>query len=346
MLPSTKTIGIIGGGQLAKLMALEGIRLGFHFKFWADSNSSAISELGPRYDSTNSSLLSFCQSVDTVVVDYEHIPLHEIEVIEQFSPYSGSAKLLRVGRDRLSEKLLQEELGLPANDYVQFESVDDINAVKDKLGFPFILKKRLNSYDGKGLILIKNSDELAQVSQQQDLEQYIAEKFISFDKEYSLISVRDKMGNFSSYDVCENTHQDGILVQSKNIVNPIVQKQANFINQMIAEQCDYIGIFAVEYFSVNEKLVINEISPRVHNSGHWTLDASVCSQFENHLRACVGLPLGATTSHIQTTMFNIIGDFALYQDLLNEPHAKIYHYNKTPRPNRKIGHINFSEVKV
>jgi len=340
MLPLYKTIGVIGGGQLAKLIALEGKRIGFHFKFWAEPDQSAISDLGPRLDESICSLQAFCESVDLLVLDYEHISLQEIEIIEKFSPYLGQAKLLRIGRDRLSEKKLQEALQLPMNDYLKFDSRNDINIARNKLGLPFVLKKRFGSYDGKGQIIIKNEEDLAKVINKEDLDQYIAEKFIPFEKELSLISVRNKEGDFQSYDLCENIHKDGILLQTKNIKNSVIKQQAHEINKAIADHCEYVGVFAVEYFYVNNQLMINEISPRVHNSGHWTLDASLCSQFENHLRACVGLTLGNTNSNVSTQMINIIGDFSDYQKLFQNPKAKIYIYNKSPRTNRKIGHVN------
>lgn len=341
MLISNKTIGVIGGGQLAKLMALEGRRLGLEFKFWAQEDQLPITGLGKRFNSSVCTLDEFCHQVDAVVIDYEHIPLEEIKIIEHFAPYTGCAQLLRIGRDRLNEKKLQETLGLHLNPYIEVNSHQDIQKARNELGFPFILKKRHHSYDGIGQILIKGEAEFKRVLENSDvLEHYMAEKFVCFEKEYSLISVRGKQGEFCAYDLCENVHENGILTVSKNVKNENVYAQALAINKAIAEHSNYIGVFAVEYFDTDNGLLINEISPRVHNSGHWTLDGTMCSQFENHLRACLGLPIGSTKSHSQIKMFNVIGDFKSSQKLIEFPGARIYDYNKTQRPNRKLGHIN------
>lgn len=342
MLISNQSIGIIGGGQLAKLLALDAKRLGLRTCFWAKENETPIHGLGERFDDSVCDLSEFCASVDAVLLDYEHLPLREIEVIEQYAPYTGEATLLRVGRDRLMEKQIQEKLSILPNPYVIVDNAEDLQIAKQKLDYPFILKKRTHSYDGIGQALIKSDESLSAFLQKGNFQGLMAEKFLHFDKEVSLVSVRGQDGEFKSYDLCENRHQNGILTFSKNIQNDPLRELAHTVNKRIAERCQYVGTFAVEYFCVSGKLIINEISPRVHNSGHWTLDGTMCSQFENHIRACLGLSLGSTESHSEVQMINLLGDFDKFETLLEISGARFYNYNKSPRSNRKIGHVNIS----
>ena len=332
-------IGIVGEGQLAKMLAFEGIRLGMKFSFWVQNEESIINELGHIYKPNTHTFDIFCNAVDSIIIDYEHVPLEQIAIMEHHFPYQGHAQLLRKAQDRLLEKKLLNQLSIPHADYLEINSFDDIFQAASKLDYPIVLKKRRHAYDGKGQYILKDIKEINAFKSEINPGEYIAEQFIPFDKEFSLISVRGAKGEFSSYDVTENIHHKGILIESRNIPNHPAHHILASYNKLIAEACDYIGVFAVEYFQHHEKFLVKEISPRVHNTGHWTLDVAYCSQFENHLRACTHLPLGNTDSYAQATMLNVIGDWESAYQYINHPKAKIYDYGKKPRLKRKLGHI-------
>ena len=213
-----------------------------------------------------------------------------------------------------------------------------IKEASEALGFPFILKQRTNGYDGKGQIRIKNLADINKLNDE-NLTNLIAEAFVHYDREVSVILSRDKAGNFVSYDITENKHINGILFQSYNKPNdPKLNEATQYLSQIL-QALSYVGTCAMEFFQVGETLLANELAPRVHNSGHWTIEGAKTSQFENHLRAITGLPLGNTASHGSYVMYNLIS--TIPNDLSINNHAEIYlhDYLKVARPHRKLGHI-------
>ncbi len=340
MTPWHKKVGIIGAGQLGKLMAIEGLKLGLSFQFWADPKTAITHELGPCWDPSIEDLGHFCEQNDVISIEYEHMPDSEISIFEQFAPYQGKATLLRIAQDRLLEKKLLSEHIINCAPFCPVDSFDDLQTAIEKLGLPLVLKQRKHGYDGKGQYVIRDRCDLEALPTQ--VSNLIAESFIPFEFECSLVCVRSAQGEFETYDLCQNTHVQGILSSTINRPDAPEYDEAKRICQQIGDACDYVGVFAVEFFSYQGKLMVNEISPRVHNTGHWTLDACDCSQFENHLRAILGLELGSTKSFRRIKMDNIIGDPSHFNDYLSDPSANLYYYGKSARKGRKLGHVTLA----
>lgn len=349
-LPPGSTIGILGGGQLGRMLILAAARLGFKCRVYTDV-------VGPACDVAEASMIgafddaaklaAFAVDVDVVTYEFENVPLAAAAAVERIKPVSPGPKSLKASQDRLIEKNFISELGIPVAPFAPIDSETDFDAAISAGGFPAILKTRQLGYDGKGQVRVANVDELASAFAEIGRQPAVLEAVVRFAFEVSVLVVRNAAGETRFYDTTRNHHDNGILRTSSvpaDLPSPH-QLRARQISERIATALDHVGLLAVEMFYVgrenSEPLIVNEIAPRVHNSGHWTIDACQVSQFENHVRAVVGWPLGVTDRHSDAQMNNLIGEEALdWRRLAGEPGVCLHLYGKAEaRPGRKMGHF-------
>lgn len=334
-------VGILGGGQLSRMLALAGIPMGLEFCFFEPNEPCCAASLGEViYADYNDqkALEQFLEKVDLVTFENENIPPATLEFLEQKKAVYPNRKALELAQDRLLEKNLFQSLNIPTAPSFEVNNKDDLDKALAQTGFPAILKKRRGGYDGKSQFRLYKAADVEALSST-DFEDAILEGFVSFDREVSLVAARNIRGDVVFYDLCENLHRDGILFRTVNKLNdPTFDLARDYVYQII-KKLDYVGVMALEFFQEGQQLLANEMAPRVHNTGHWTIEAAMTSQFENHLRAILGWPLGRADSLAYATMFNIIGDFPEKKQVLKYPELHLHDYQKTPRPGRKLGHV-------
>lgn len=350
-LPPGSTIGILGGGQLGRMLAMAAARLGFRCHVYSDSPGPAFDvaakAIAGAYEDQNA-VRAFAKEVAAVTYEFENVPLPTASVAAREAPLRPGVKALEVAQDRLVEKTFVSGLGIPVAPFAAVSGPDDFEDAVAATGSDAILKTRRLGYDGKGQVRLR-TEEIALIDAHDVIGggDAILEGVVPFLFEVSVLVVRDCSGRVAFYDIPLNTHRDGILDTSAVPAGlPDDQKQAaNEIAGAIAQALDYTGVLAVEMFycpdAGSDALVVNEIAPRVHNSGHWTIDACSVSQFENHIRAIAGWPLGSTERHSNAVMHNLIGEAAEdWVQLAREGNAGLHIYGKNePRPGRKMGHI-------
>ncbi|CAJ0856399.1 5-(carboxyamino)imidazole ribonucleotide synthase [freshwater sediment metagenome] len=352
MLPPGSTIGILGGGQLARMLALAGARLGLKSHVFSpvpDDPAFDVCAAHTKADFLDEdALAAFAESVDVVTYEFENVPARTAEVLEAHRPVRPNPKVLALTQDRLVEKDFVRGLGIATADFADVTDVESLARAVARLGRPSILKTRRFGYDGKGQTQIREGVDLAQAFASLGGVPCILEGFVPFTKEVSVVAARGLDGEFRAWDVCENVHEHHILATTTApaAISDATARAAIDMARSIAEAADYVGVIAVELFVVSdaqgERLVVNEIAPRVHNSGHWTLDGAVTSQFEQHMRAVAGMPLGSTRRHgRQVIMRNLIGaDADKWADILAQDGDCLHLYGKTEsRPGRKMGHV-------
>lgn len=350
-LPPGSTIGILGGGQLGRMLALAAARLGLKCHIYSDvpgpaCDVAAASTIGPFEDVAK--VRAFAQTVDVITYEFENVPLEAAAAAESVVAVRPGPKALAVAQDRLAEKTFIRDLGIPVAPFAAIDGAASFEAAVASIGDAGILKTRRLGYDGKGQVRIASSSELAGAFEALKGVPSILEGLVPFAFEVSVLVVRGVSGEIRFYDVPVNTHKDGIL-DTSTVPSPISAAHAARAKELaagIAEALGYVGVLGVEMFYLGpnaaEPLVVNEIAPRVHNSGHWTQDACLVSQFENHMRAVAGWPLGATDRHSDVTMTNLIGaDVDHWAALAAESGAALHLYGKPDaRPGRKMGHVN------
>lgn len=339
-----QTIGIIGGGQLARMLALAGIPLGFRFVFLDTYAECPAADLGEliigAYDDLEK-LHQLADKADVLSFDFENVPAAAIESLAEKVPFFPSPKALATAQDRLSEKTLFRELAITTPEFHNIEQTADLAAAKDFL-FPAILKTRRFGYDGKGQVRIKTFSELNEAWNELERSDCLLEGFVNFDLEVSQVATRDQQGHIAFYPLTHNRHEDGILVESiAPYDSDVLTKKAQSYTRKVLEHFDYVGTLAIEFFVSGEELIVNEMAPRVHNSGHWTIEGAITSQFENHIRAITGLPLGATDAVGQVRMLNCIGAMPSRTERLCDTTANYHDYGKSAREGRKVGHITY-----
>lgn len=337
-------IGVLGGGQLAKMLAISGYPLGIEvicIDPHVDCCAKQVTKVFHSDFDNMSEVIEHFDDVDCVTYETENLALTSIEWISQRYKLLPEINALKITQDRLYEKNFLRELNIPTVQYTQVESWDELKKFIKMVDYPIVLKTRKNGYDGKGQVIIRNYAEAKNAWQSMDSHALIIEKFIAYDFEVSVISVRSDCGEVLFYPLTLNSHKEGILQLSKapyqnDKLEIIAQKYA----LAILKKLNYVGVITIEFFCVNDELLINEIAPRVHNSGHWTIEGAQTSQFENHLRAISGLPLGSTQTKYFSAMINCIGkEPDNINSLLRIPGLHYHSYGKTPKPNRKLGHI-------
>lgn len=335
-------IGILGGGQLARMLMLAGIPMGHEFIVYTPRLTPTIHGLGTAITGhldDHDRLRKFAQSVDCITFENENIPVDHLKPLETITPIYPQWPILAYAQDRLKEKQLFEQLGIPTNRYYPVDNADMLETAAQQLGFPLILKTRREGYDGKGQYRIHDKQTLAQVAKHVGLKDMLAENVIPFEREVSIIGARNKNGDYVVYDLCENTHHHGILYQTINRPqDPLQTIAADYLKKLFL-QFDLVGVITIEFFVHAGQLIANEIAPRVHNSGHWTIEGATTSQFENHIRAICNYPLTPPASIGQSMMFNCVSTLPNCESVLDIPYTHYHDYKKAPRPNRKLGHV-------
>ena len=335
-------IGILGGGQLARMMALAGIPLGCRFSFLDPAPDACAGQLGSLTEADFSdveAVRQLAREIDIATFDFENVPAKSARALAELRPFHPGVNALEACQDRLAEKQLLDRLGIPVPAYFPVNSRTDLLEAIDRIGFPAVLKTRRFGYDGKGQAVLRQPEDLERAWQQLNGSELILEGFVPFEAECSIVSVRSREGEIRFWPLTRNLHHEGILRLSQpGVFGDSLQSEAEGISTRLLEHWEYVGVMAVELFVLDGKLLVNEIAPRVHNSGHWTIDASVTSQFENHVRAICGLPLGNTASKGHAVMFNWIGEMPRKDSALAIPGLHWHEYGKSARPGRKIGH--------
>lgn len=340
-------IGIIGGGQLAKMMILAGSELGFKFYILDPARDAcaaplAVKHIVAEYDNQQAAH-ELASLVDVVTFDFENVPAATIAKLEEQQNCFPAGNALSISQDRLSEKEFFAKLGIPTALYAKVDSLAELEKASSTLGSSGILKTRRLGYDGKGQFVIKSSQQYAQAMQHMAGQAAIYEQKIDFDYEVSLLGVRSQTGELCFYPLCKNYHHQGILHHtSAPYDNDALYEQAVKYGKQVLNDLEYVGVLAIEFFVHKGELIANEFAPRVHNSGHWSIEGAICSQFENHIRAIANLPLGSTAAQGHSSMLNIIGELPNLKQLLQQPLAHWHNYGKKPRQGRKLGHININ----
>jgi 5-(carboxyamino)imidazole ribonucleotide synthase len=345
------TIGILGGGQLGRMLALAAAELGLKAHIYSPDPDSpafyvAAEHTLAAYDD-EAALSAFAAAVDVVTYEFENVPLRTAEIIEAHGSLRPSAGALATSQDRLAEKTFIGELGIRTAPFRAVASEADLTRALAEIGTPAILKTRRFGYDGKGQVKIMPGDAPDAALASLKGADAILEGFVAFEREISVVAARGADGAFAAYDVCLNEHRNHILDVTRVPAGLGAALEADALEtaRRIAEALDYVGVITVEMFVVRDGgelgLVVNEIAPRVHNSGHWTIEGAVASQFEQHVRAVCGWPLGAVTRIGRIEMRNLIGeDVEAWSDILSRPGAHLHHYGKRiARPGRKMGHV-------
>jgi 5-(carboxyamino)imidazole ribonucleotide synthase len=343
-------IGILGGGQLGRMLALAAARLGLRTHVYSDEpvvpafDVSALSKVGSFAD--EAALGGFAAGVDVVTCEFENVPALALEIAGKKAPVHPPAKAFAVAQDRLVEKDFMRGLGIPVADYAD---VHDEQSLRDALlhvRLPAILKTRRFGYDGKGQALVRSKAEALAALKELGGQPALIERLVAFEREISVLVVRGQDGALAFYDPVESVHQNGILAVSRvpARIDASCVREARRIVGTVAEALGHVGVLCVEMFQregQTHRLLVNEIAPRVHNSGHWTIDACLVSQFENHVRAIAGWPLGETTRHSDAVMTNLIGaDVERWRELACEEGVAVHLYGKAEaRPGRKMGHF-------
>ena len=345
-----RTIGIIGGGQLARMLATAAAELGFEINIYCPDRDCPAAQVANKtvlgnYDD-NEKLVAFAKNINVLTYEFENIDTKALEELEKVVDIRPSLKALKISQDRYTEKTYLNSLGIKTTKFYKIDEVSDIEKHFVKIKKPILIKTRRLGYDGKGQVLIKTQDDINEYYLKNEFSPSIGEEVLRFDKELSVIIVRDKEGNTKAFEPGENVHERGILVTTTlpSSISEALRNDATEIAKKIVGDLDYIGVMGVEFFLKGKELLVNEIAPRVHNSGHWTMDGSYSSQFQQHIRAIMELPLLSTERHSDIVMYNLIGKVT--SDLLKNELAKVHIYGKKdPRPGRKMGHVNLIKKK-
>ncbi|WP_417779136.1 5-(carboxyamino)imidazole ribonucleotide synthase [Stutzerimonas xanthomarina] len=334
-------IGVIGGGQLGRMLALAGTPLGMNFAFLDPAPDACAAALGEhlRADYNDQDhLRQLADEVDLVTFEFESVPAETVAFLSQFVPVYPSAEALRIARDRWFEKSMFKNLGIPTPEFADIQSQADLDAAAASIGLPAVLKTRTLGYDGKGQKVLRKPSDVTAAFAELGSVPCILEGFVPFTGEVSLIAVRGRDGQICFYPLVHNTHEDGILRLSVASSNHPLQSLAEDYAGRVLTELDYVGVLAFEFFEVDGGLKANEIAPRVHNSGHWTIEGAECSQFENHLRAVSGLPLGSTAKVGESAMLNFIGEVPAVAKVIAIEDCHLHHYGKAFKVGRKVGH--------
>ncbi|MGY0632642.1 5-(carboxyamino)imidazole ribonucleotide synthase [Luteimonas sp. A478] len=341
-------VGILGGGQLARMLALAGVPLGLRFQVLDPAADACAGQIVPQlaagYDD-QAALADFAAKVDVATFDFENVPADSARRLAERVKVFPNPEALAAAQDRLTEKTLFQQLDIPVPAFEDVASREGLDTAIARIGTPCILKTRRLGYDGKGQFRIHGPDDAAQaweaLGTQAQKVGLILEAFVPFDRELSVVAVRGRDGEFRTWPLTWNWHVDGVLSASLAPapgVDPALAETASGYARRLAEELDYVGVFALELFCCGSGLMANEMAPRVHNSGHWTIEGAQTSQFENHLRAVLGLPLGATDAIGHSCMLNWIGDMPDPAPVLREAGGHWHDYGKQARAGRKVGH--------
>lgn len=334
-------IGIIGAGQLGQMLGFAARNLGDRCRFLDPSPTPPAAVVGPvaqaDFDDVEA-LAALATASDVLTYEFENVPVDALQSIADRVPVYPPCTALRQAQDRLLEKRLFDRLDIPLPAYHAIDSLQDLRDAVDAIGLPLVVKTRRLGYDGKGQFMLREPAQVETAWQLLGESELIAEQWVDFDYEVSAIGARSVAGDVVLYPLTRNSHQDGILrVSRAPVANNRLASRADVYMRALLEDLDYVGVLALELFVVGDELLANEFAPRVHNSGHWTIEGAVTSQFENHLRAITERPLGSTEMHGCAGMLNLIGEIPATVKTLQIGH--LHDYGKAPRPGRKLGHI-------
>lgn len=336
---------VLGAGQLARMMSLAGAPLNIQISAFDVTTSRMVHPL--THQVLGEGLERAIEQCDVITAEFEHIPHDILDICQASNKLLPSAEAIKTGGDRRVEKALLDQAGVANAKYHVISNHQDFMQAIENVGLPMVLKSALGGYDGKGQWRLKDKESAEQIWPEMQAcieasanQAIVAEEFVPFKREVSLVGARGKDGSVAIYPLAENVHVNGVLSLSTSINDAELQQQAEQMFTSVANCLNYVGVLALEFFDLDGKLLVNEIAPRVHNSGHWTQQGAETCQFENHLRAVCGLPLGSTDLVRPTAMINILGEDSLPESILALPTAHIHWYGKEKRPGRKMGHIN------
>ena len=350
MLPPGAVIGMVGGGQLGRMSAQSAARLGYLVHVFSPEQYGPASQVAARntvasYDDLDA-LRRFADEVDVITFEFENLPAASLELLESLKPVRPGARILAISQDRTLEKRFLNDAGIATSHWVKVETLAELEAAVEVLGLPAVLKTTRLGYDGKGQAMLRDPEDLPHAFERLSPKPLVLEGFVNFGMEISVMVARGVDGQVVTFDTVDNRHKHHILdlTIAPAPVGSNLLAQAQSIAAVVAEQLELVGLMGVEMFvTAKGELVVNEIAPRPHNSGHWTMDACPCSQFEMHIRAVCGLPLPPAVRHSDAVMKNLIGpaDMALWPRILATPGLIPHHYGKSEaRPGRKMGHFN------
>ncbi len=345
----TPLVAVLGAGQLGRMLALAGYPLGLRFRFLDPAPQSPAGCLADlivaAYDDVGG-LERLAAGASVATYEFENVPARSSTFLAQRLPVYPPPRALEVAQDRLTEKTFFRALGIPTPAFAPVDTWDALCEAADQIGLPAVLKTRRLGYDGKGQRVLRSVTDLAPAWAALGSAPLILEQFVPFDRELSILAARSTAGQIVCYPLVENRHHEGILrvsIAPAPGLDAQMQTLAQEYVRRALEQLGYVGVLAIEFFQYDGRLLANEMAPRVHNSGHWTIEGARTSQFENHLRAILGWPLGDASALGCCTMLNIIGDLPALTSVLSLPGAHLHLYDKSPRPGRKLGHITLVE---
>ena len=341
-------VGVLGGGQLGRMLALAGYPMGLEFRFLdpaPDAPAGMLAECITAEYTDASVYDRFADGLDVITYEFENVPVETVRALADRAPVYPPPAALSTAQDRLAEKQYFQRLDIPTPPFAPVESLADLYSALRITGLPAVLKTRRMGYDGKGQATINIAEEAEHAWESLGGRALILEGRVPFDRELSVLAVRGRSGETVYYPLPENHHRDGLLRRSiapATGLDPELQTQAEEYARRVLDELRYVGVLALELFQTGRRLSVNEMAPRVHNSGHWTIEGAATSQFENHLRAVLGLPLGPTEARGRSVMVNIIGEPPTPSHVLAVPNAHLHLYGKAPRPGRKLGHITLT----
>jgi len=358
--PAGLHIGVIGGGQLGQMLGLAGVAMGHRFTFLDPGYEPPAASVGRHIQAElddSEALERLSVECDVVTLEFENVPLASAELVARRNCLMPGPQALAVAQDRLEEKQFFEGLGLGLAPWVQVDSVNDIVQGIRHLGAPAILKTRRMGYDGKGQVRLADSShaaheggpgnpgEAASAWEAIDGAPAVLEKMVDFEREVSIVAARSRTGEICFYPLATNLHRAGILWETTVGTGDPLQSAAEEAARLVLEKIDYIGVLAIEFFVQDGRLLVNEMAPRVHNSGHWSLGGARTSQFENHIRAILGWPLGDPSPAGWAAMLNLVGSLPDARAVLAVPGVSWHDYGKVPRPRRKLGHLTVTAAE-
>jgi 5-(carboxyamino)imidazole ribonucleotide synthase len=345
------TIGILGGGQLGYMLALAGYPLGLHFRFFDPSPEAPVGRIAQRVTaefSDESAIEKFASGLELVTYEFENVPLSAVRLLAERVPVLPPPEALEAAQDRLKEKHFFRDLGIATAEFAPVASAAVLEQAVEIVSLPAVLKTCRMGYDGKGQWMLRTSQDMARAKSEMPATKahgdvpFILERFVPFQRELSVLAVRGRTGETAVYPLVENHHLGGILRLSlapAPRLDSAIQRAAEDAARRACEALTYVGVLAIEFFEVDGRLLANEMAPRVHNSGHWTIEGAVTSQFENHLRAVKGLPLGSSSAIGSSAMLNLVGEVPDPAEVLGIRDAHLHLYGKSARAGRKLGHV-------
>jgi 5-(carboxyamino)imidazole ribonucleotide synthase len=355
------TIGILGGGQLGYMLALAGYPLGLHFRFLDPSPEAPVGRIASRITAQftdQAALIKFAAGLELVTYEFENVPVDTARFLAERVPVLPPPAALEAAQDRLNEKRLFQRLGIPTTEFAAVADRDGLAYAVRHIGLPAILKTSRMGYDGKGQWILRSAEDVDKAKSELAVPStapanskegaptehsgFILERLVPFTRELSVLAVRSRTGETAFYPLVENHHRGGILrisLAPAPRLDRTMQQNAEDAARRVFDVLHYVGVLAIEFFEHEGRLLANEIAPRVHNSGHWTIEGAITSQFENHLRAVVGLPLGSTHAIGSSAMLNLIGDLPDSAEVLSVRDAHLHLYGKSARTGRKLGHV-------